>query len=122
MIVEDDGSRLSLASEISEVSKVTVDFMDQLLEHYRDQKLLHRKYAFQILLDARTYFMAQPTLVHITVSQIFVQKFNFDKTPTFSRVFHQKFFLTIFFVKSEKLSTAKKSKTTTFSRIFHPKS
>ena len=25
-------------------------------------------------------------------SQIFVQKFNFDKTPTFSRVFHPKFF------------------------------
>ena len=72
MIVEDkyDGPRLSLASEISEVSKVTVDFMDQLLEHYRDQKLLHRKYAFQILLDARTYFMSQPTLVNITVSQI----------------------------------------------------
>merc|ERR1711894_263727 len=45
-------------------------------------------------------------------SQIFVQKFNFDKTPTFSRVFHPKFFLTIFLVKS-KLSIAKKSKTTT---------
>ena len=71
MVVEDkyDGPRLSLASDKSEVSKVTVDFMDQLLEHYRDQKLLHRKYAFQILLDARTYFMAQPTLVNITVSQ-----------------------------------------------------
>ena len=74
MVVEDkyDGPRLSLASDKSEVSKVTVDFMDQLLEHYRDQKLLHRKYAFQILLDARTYFMAQPTLVNITVSQNFV--------------------------------------------------
>jgi len=68
MIVEDkyDGPRLSL---VGEVSKVTVDFMDQLLEHYRDQKLLHRKYAFQILLDARTYFMSQPTLVNITVPE-----------------------------------------------------
>ena len=52
-------------------------------------------------------------LSHYSKSQIFVQKFNFDKTPTFSRVFHPKFFLTIFLVKS-KLSTAKKSKTTTF--------
>ena len=52
-------------------------------------------------------------------SQIFVQKFNFDKTITFSRFFSSKFFLTIFLVKS-KLSTAKKSKTTTFSRVFHP--
>ena len=59
-------------------------------------------------------------LPHYSKSQIFVQKFNFDKTPTFSRVFHPNFFLTIFLVKS-KLSTAKKSKTTTFSRVFHPK-
>ena len=39
-------------------------------------------------------------LAHYSKSQIFVQKFNFDKTPTFSRVFHQTFFLTIFLVKS----------------------
>mgnify|MGYP006975991164 CR=1 FL=1 len=56
---------------------------------------------------------------HYSKSQIFVQKFNFDKTLTFSRVFHP-IFLTIFLVKS-KLSTAKKFKTTTFSRVFHPK-
>ena len=49
----------------------------------------------------------------------FVQKFNFNKTPTFSRVFPPKLFLTIFLVKS-KLSTAKMPKTTTFSRVFHP--
>ena len=53
---------------------------------------------------------------HYSKSQIFVQKFNFDKTPT---VFHPNFFSTIFLVKS-KLSTTKKSKTTTFSRVFHP--
>ena len=46
-----------------------------------------------------------------------IQKFNFHKTPTFSRVFHPKSFLAIFLVKS-KLSTAKKPKTTTFSRVF----
>ena len=86
---------------------------------------------------------------HYSKSQIFVQKFNFDKTPTFSRIFHPKFFwqffswnqscqqlkspkprhfhefftqniLTIFLGKS-KLSTAKKPKTTTFSRVFPSK-
>ena len=31
-------------------------------------------------------------LSHYSKSQIFVQKFNFDKTPTFSRVFHPNFF------------------------------
>ena len=59
------------------------------------------------------------TLTHYSKSQIFDQKFNFDKIPTFSRVFTNFFFLTIFLAKS-KLSTAKKSKTTTFSRDFHP--
>ena len=29
---------------------------------------------------------------HYSKSQSFVQKFNFDKTPTFSRVFHPNFF------------------------------
>ena len=61
-----------------------------------------------------------PYLAHYSKSQTFVQKFNFDKTLTFSRVFHQNFFLTIFLVKL-KLSTAKKSKTITFSRVFHSK-
>merc|ERR1719232_787542 len=62
MIVEDkyDGPRLA-------ENKVTEEFVDKLLEHYKDQKLLHRRYAFQILLDARNFFMSQPTLVNITV-------------------------------------------------------
>ena len=33
---------------------------------------------------------------HYSKSQIFVQKFNFDKTPTFSRVFHPNFFWQFF--------------------------
>ena len=31
-------------------------------------------------------------ILHYSKSRIFVQKFNFDKTPTFSRVFHSNFF------------------------------
>ena len=57
---------------------------------------------------------------HYSNSLIFVQKFNFDKTPTFSRVFHPIFFLTISLVKS-KLSTAKKSKTKHFHDFFTAK-
>lgn len=64
MLVEDKYDGPKLAAD----GKVNVDFTDQLLDHYKDQKLLHRRYAFQILLDARTYFMSQPTLVSITVS------------------------------------------------------
>ena len=36
---------------------------------------------------AKFFFFA-----HYSKSQIFVQKFTFDKTPTFSRVFHPNFF------------------------------
>jgi serine/threonine-protein phosphatase 5 len=50
-------------------TKVTEEFVNQLLEHYKAQKLLHRRYAFQILLDTRIYFMSQPTLVSITVNK-----------------------------------------------------
>ena len=56
---------------------------------------------------------------HYSKSQIFVQKFNFDKTPNIFMSFSPKNFLTTFLMKS-KLSTAKKSKTTTFSRVFYP--
>ena len=62
-----DGPRLNLENPSV---KVSVEFVDQLLEHYKEQKLLHRRYAFQILLDARSYFMSQPTLVNITVSLV----------------------------------------------------
>ena len=57
---------------------------------------------------------------HYSKSQIFVQKFKFDKAPLpqhFHEFFTQIFFLTIFLVKS-KLSTAKKSKTTSFHKFF----
>ena len=53
-------------------------------------------------------------------SQIFVQKFNFDKKPNIFTSFSPKIFLTIFLVKSM-LLIVKKSKTTTFSRVFLPK-
>ena len=33
-----------------------------------------------------------PIFAHYSKSQIFVQKFNFDKTPTISRDFHPNFF------------------------------
>jgi len=64
MAVEDkyDGPHLEAGC------KVTSEFTDQLLDYYKNQKILHRKYAFQILIEARKYFMSQPTLVNINVS------------------------------------------------------
>ena len=47
--------------------KVTEEFMKELLEWYREEKKLHRKYAYKILLDVKAWFMAQPSLVDIKV-------------------------------------------------------
>ncbi|XP_043272772.1 serine/threonine-protein phosphatase 5 [Venturia canescens] len=52
-----------------EDGKVTVQFMKDLLQWYEDQQKLHRKYAYKILLDVKTWFMAQPSLVNIEVPE-----------------------------------------------------
>lgn len=42
--------------------------MKELLKWYKEgNKPLHRKYAYKILLDIKTWFMAQPTLVDVAI-------------------------------------------------------
>jgi len=62
MTIEDnyDGPKL-------EDGKVTAQFMLDLMEHYKAQKKLHKKYAYKMLLDIKTYLMAQPTLVDVPI-------------------------------------------------------
>lgn len=83
IVIEDDYTGPTL-----ENGKVTVTFMEGLLEWYREQKKLHRKYAYkvsfvpfyvstrllthshtllQILCDVETYFRTQPTLVDVPI-------------------------------------------------------
>lgn len=50
-----------------EDGKVTLQFMENLLEWYRDQKLLHRRYAYKILCDVDSFFRTQPTLVDVEI-------------------------------------------------------
>ncbi|EEB13025.1 serine/threonine-protein phosphatase PP-V, putative [Pediculus humanus corporis] len=50
-----------------EDGKVTLEFMTCLMQHFKEQKKLHRKYAYKILVDVKQLFMAQPSLVDITV-------------------------------------------------------
>ncbi|XP_035732450.1 serine/threonine-protein phosphatase 5-like isoform X2 [Vespa mandarinia] len=52
-----------------EDGKVTLKFMQDLLDWYKKQNKLHRKYAYQILLDVKAWFMAQPSLVDITIPE-----------------------------------------------------
>jgi serine/threonine-protein phosphatase 5 len=63
---------LAIADEYTgpklEDDKVTLKFMQDLLQWYKNEHKLHQKYAFTILLDIKTLFMAQPSLIDITVA------------------------------------------------------
>ncbi|XP_014359983.1 serine/threonine-protein phosphatase 5 [Papilio machaon] len=50
-----------------EDGKVTVKFVNDLIEHYKQEKHLHKKYAYKILIDVKAYLSNQPTLVDIKV-------------------------------------------------------
>ncbi|PSN48930.1 Serine/threonine-protein phosphatase 5 [Blattella germanica] len=63
--------------KLSDDGKVTLEFMEQLMKTYREQGKLHRKYAYQILLDVKQLFMSQPSLVEITIPD--ENKFTSDK-------------------------------------------
>lgn len=52
-----------------EDEKVTLQFMQDLLVWYKKQNKLHRKYAYKILLDIKAWFMAQPSLVDVTIPE-----------------------------------------------------
>nr|CAG4645435.1 EOG090X03S1 [Lynceus sp. MCZ IZ 141354] len=52
-----------------ENGKITEKFVNDLLEAYVEQKKLHRKFAYQILLEARKLFMSQPSLVDVAIPE-----------------------------------------------------
>ncbi|EFP11926.1 CRE-PPH-5 protein, partial [Caenorhabditis remanei] len=48
--------------------KITREFMMDLIQKFKDQKKLHKKYAFKMLLDFYNYVKELPTMVEITVA------------------------------------------------------
>ncbi|XP_050664146.1 serine/threonine-protein phosphatase 5 [Leptidea sinapis] len=46
---------------------VTLRFVTELMEHFKDQKKLHRKFAYKILIDAKAYLQTLPSMVDIKV-------------------------------------------------------
>ncbi|XP_015119779.1 serine/threonine-protein phosphatase 5 [Diachasma alloeum] len=62
MTIDDDYTGPKL-----EDGKVTVTFMQELLKWYKDEKKLPRKYAYKILLDVKIWFMAQPSLIDVSI-------------------------------------------------------
>lgn len=62
MVIEDEYIGPAL-----EDGRVTLKFMIDLMQLYKEQGKLHRKYAYKILLDVKQLFMSQPSLVDIAV-------------------------------------------------------
>lgn len=48
--------------------QVTLEFVREMLEHFKNQKLIHKKYVFQIIIAAKRFFDEQPTLVDIELA------------------------------------------------------
>ncbi|TVU22765.1 hypothetical protein EJB05_32483 [Eragrostis curvula] len=46
---------------------VTLDFVKQMLDDFKKQKCIHKRYAFQIVLQARDLFRSMPSLVDVNV-------------------------------------------------------
>jgi len=65
VVVEEsyDGPRLSDSGE------VTLEFVLAVIEHFRDQKRLHRKYVYTILLQIIILLRKLPTLVDVPVAK-----------------------------------------------------
>ncbi|XP_013413791.1 serine/threonine-protein phosphatase 5 [Lingula anatina] len=62
MVIEDDYQGPCIGEE-----GITLQFMKDLIETFKQQKKLHRKYAYQILVEVKKIFMSQASLVDITV-------------------------------------------------------
>ena len=71
-------------------------------------------FSFSILTRSK---WGHTVIPHYSESQIFVQKFNFDKTPTFSRVFHPKCFWQ-FFTWNQSCQQLKSAKPQHFHKFF----
>lgn len=48
---------------------VTFEFIEKLIEHFRESKILHRKYVLEILCQVYKLFESQPTLVDVNIEQ-----------------------------------------------------
>lgn len=53
--------------KLDENNKVTLEFVKDLLEHYKNQKSLHKKFAYEILFQMRKVLQSAPTLVDIKI-------------------------------------------------------
>ncbi|KAJ3693881.1 hypothetical protein LUZ60_009361 [Juncus effusus] len=50
-----------------EGEKVTLDFVKKMMDDFKNQKCLHKRYAYQVVLQARELLKAMPSLVEVSI-------------------------------------------------------
>jgi hypothetical protein len=63
MVVEKDYDGVPLGTEM------TKEFIDDMIERFRNQKKIHRKYVFQIILAVKEIVHNEPTMVEMKIPE-----------------------------------------------------
>lgn len=61
LVVENDYDGVRLEKEM------TQEFIDDMIERFKNGKKIHKKYAFQIILKAKEIFYDEPTMPEVTI-------------------------------------------------------
>ncbi len=56
------------SSDDANPSRITNEFVLELVEHYKSQKVLHRKFAYEILFQIRDIFKPLPSLGNLILT------------------------------------------------------
>ena len=49
---------------------ITPVFMNEMIAWFKDQKVIHKKYAMKIILEAKKVFQSLPSLVNVTIPEV----------------------------------------------------
>lgn len=49
--------------------EMTQEFIDDMIKRFKDGKKLHRKYAYQVVMQAKEVFAAEPTMPEVTIAE-----------------------------------------------------
>lgn len=49
--------------------KITKEFVEDMIQRFKDGKKLHKKYAFQIILMTKEIFMTEPTMPEVRIEE-----------------------------------------------------
>lgn len=58
---EYDGVRLG--------GEMTLEFVEDMIQRFKNGKKIHRKYAYQIVMKAKEIFYAEPTMPEVTIAE-----------------------------------------------------